>query len=200
LESPGAKIRDPKQRGEWAELRFMARAMEHGYKMTKPLGGNTPYDVVVDLNGRFMSVQVKSTMALERGTHQVKRGDCYEVSVNHGKRRYGPFEFQYLAAYIIPRDLWYIIPFALVIGKKAFHLRPDDPPDNGYERFREAWHLLREVPPAIKPWNPPVKHERYRVKGKVDGVGEGLVEKREGQGRRPKSSPQALKRESSLGG
>jgi hypothetical protein len=30
------KIRLPKERGEWAELRFMTKATEHGFKLTKP--------------------------------------------------------------------------------------------------------------------------------------------------------------------
>jgi hypothetical protein len=173
LESGGLKIRDHKQRGEWAELRFMAKAIEHGYRLTKPLGGGSPYDVVVDLGGRFMSVQVKSTMYLRR-RREHQRDGCFSVTVRHRSRRpYGPFDFQYLAAYVIPRDVWYIIPFALVVGRKVILLRPDDPPGNGYERFREAWHLLREVPPAIKPWNPPVKLERYRLKAGSVGVEKG---------------------------
>jgi len=171
LESGGLKIRDHKQRGEWAELRFMAKAMEHGYRLTRPWGGYLPYDVVVDLGGRFMSVQVKSTMAQRRGRSKAQRAGCYSVTMRHiGQRPYGLFDFQYLAAYVIPRDIWYIIPFAQVIGRNGVLLRPDDPPDNGYERYREAWHLLREVPPAIKPWNPPVKHERYRLKANSVGV------------------------------
>jgi hypothetical protein len=80
-------------------------------------------------------------------------------------RRYGPSDFQYLAACIIPRDLWYIILFALVIGRTTLLLRPDDPPDNEYERYREAWHLLREVPPPIDPEHPPAKMARYKVPG-----------------------------------
>jgi hypothetical protein len=165
------KIRDHKQRGEWAELRFMCRAMERGYKLTRPWGGYSQYDVVVDLGGRFMSVQVKSTTCVRRPRDKVERAGCFAVTVGrHRRQAYGPFDFQYLAAYVIPRDLWYIIPFALVSGRKTVLLRPDDPPDTGYERYREAWHLLREVPPAIKPWNPPVKHERYRLKSGSVGV------------------------------
>ena len=142
----------------------MAKAMEHGYKLTKPLGGFSPYDLVVDLGGRFMSVQVKSTM-YERRRVDGQRDGCFAISLRaHGRPKYGRFDFQYLAAYVIPRDVWYIIPFAMVSGRQGIQLRPDDPPDNGYERFREAWNVLREVPPAIKPWEPPVKHERYRVK------------------------------------
>ena len=117
----------------------------------------------MDLGGQFISVQVKSTLAM-RGSRKVHPADCYSVTMRCGGGRYRLFDFHYVAAYIIPRDLWYIIPFALVIGRSTLLLRPDHPPDNGYERFREAWHLLREAPPTIDP-GLPVKHQRYRVRG-----------------------------------
>jgi len=56
-------IKDHKQRGEWAELRFMARAAEHGLSVSKPWGDSQRYDVTVEHNGRFLRVQVKSTVA-----------------------------------------------------------------------------------------------------------------------------------------
>lgn len=161
------KIRDSGRRGEWAELRFMAKAMEHGYRLTKPWGMHSPYDLVIDLGGRFMSVQVKSTTyQRRRGDHQ--RDGRFAVSLSaYGRPKYGIRDFQYLAVYVIPRDVWYIIPFELVRGRQGILLRPDDPPGHGYERFREAWHLLREVPPPVKPWLPPVKHERYNLPGLI---------------------------------
>jgi hypothetical protein len=163
------KIRDHKDRGEWAELRFMCRAAELGFKITRQWGGSSPYDFVVDLGGgRFVSVQVKSTTCLLKRKYKVQRDGCYGVTVRHQSRRpYGLTDFQYLAAYVIPKDIWYIIPFALVIGRKTVLLRPDDPPDNGFERYRETWHLLREVAEAIDPKNLPSRPARYNVPGLI---------------------------------
>ena len=36
-------IKHAKQRGEWAEMRFMARAAEHGLQVSKPWGESTSY-------------------------------------------------------------------------------------------------------------------------------------------------------------
>jgi hypothetical protein len=36
--TPGSQIRNSKLRGEWAELRFMTRAAEHGLMISKPWG------------------------------------------------------------------------------------------------------------------------------------------------------------------
>src|SRR5579859_7785776 len=62
VKTSGMDIRNHKKRGQWAELRFMAKATEFGYQLAKPVGDSTQYDVVVDLGGRFISVQVKSTL------------------------------------------------------------------------------------------------------------------------------------------
>ena len=56
-------IEHKKQRGEWAESVFMARANEHGLPVSKPWGELSSYDFVVGKTGRFASVQVKSTLS-----------------------------------------------------------------------------------------------------------------------------------------
>ena len=65
----GIDIKHPKQRGEWAELIFMARAAEHGLCITKPWGEMAHYDFAIEHKGHFLRVQVKSTIFLRRGTY-----------------------------------------------------------------------------------------------------------------------------------
>ncbi len=50
-----------KERGEWVELQFMARAVRLGFKVSKPWGDSSPYDVGVESGSRILRVQVKST-------------------------------------------------------------------------------------------------------------------------------------------
>jgi len=54
-------FRNFKQRGEWVELRFMAEALRHGYKVLKPWGDSQPFDVALNFGPRIVRVQVKST-------------------------------------------------------------------------------------------------------------------------------------------
>ncbi len=61
MKTSGMDIHNHKKRGHWAELRFMAKAAELGFQLSTPLGETAQYDVVIDLGGRFISVQVKST-------------------------------------------------------------------------------------------------------------------------------------------
>jgi hypothetical protein len=53
-------------------------------------------------------------------------------------------EIDFLAAWIIPEDTWYIIPLA-AIGSVTSLLfrRKRDPKPGLYDAYREAWHLLR---------------------------------------------------------
>ncbi len=49
-----------------------------------------------------------------------------------------------MAVYVIPKDVWYIIPASVVIhGKRtAIPLHPSNPTGK-YEAYKEAWDLLR---------------------------------------------------------
>jgi hypothetical protein len=64
----GSEGKTCKQRGEWAELCFMAGAADRGFNVSKPHGDSASYDVGVEDNGRFMRVQVKSTTFRRKGS------------------------------------------------------------------------------------------------------------------------------------
>ena len=133
MEKNGAGIKHPKLRGEWAELRFMARAAEQGFQVSKPWGETARYDFVVEAAGRFVRVQVKSTMFLDRGG--------YSCSVRGCNGPYVGDVFDFLAVYLIPEDLWYIVPAELVRGQGSIAVYPQLKKSK-YGAYREAWDLL----------------------------------------------------------
>ncbi|HXM22119.1 MAG TPA: group I intron-associated PD-(D/E)XK endonuclease [Terriglobales bacterium] len=146
MKTSGMDIRSPKKRGHWAELRFMAKATELGFQLAKPLGDTAQYDVVIDLGGRFISVQVKSTFFQ---ASNLKPGN-FVASLFHANgpnRRYEPSDFDYLAVYCIPKDIWYVIPSEVAARKHAIRTCPGDKL-NQWEHYREAWHLLYDRAPA----------------------------------------------------
>ena len=129
------KITDKKRRGEWAEMIFMARAAERGIAISKPWGESRSYDFVVGRPGRFVAVQVKSTIfALEQG---------WICKLRSGNKPYPRGSFDFLAAYIVFEDAWYIIPEDEVQGMENITLHTGSSWAN-YEKYREAWHLLGE--------------------------------------------------------
>jgi len=134
MKNNGMKIKHPKLRGEWAEMCFMMRAAEHGLSATRPWGEMSRYDFAVEYKGHFSRVQVKSTMFLDRGG--------YSCSVRGWRGPYEGDPFDFLAVYVIPEDVWYIIPAAKFKMQGSIALYPHLKKSK-YGKYREAWHLLR---------------------------------------------------------
>lgn len=125
----------PKERGEWVEMRFMARAAEHGLHITKPWGDSRPYDFAVEYQGRFLRVQVKSTSR--------KRGNYYVCTARSGNKPYRHDEIDFIAMYVIPEDVWYIIPIHVIPRSSTALILSPSKMNSKYAAYKEAWHLLR---------------------------------------------------------
>jgi hypothetical protein len=140
----GMEIKHPKRRGEWAEMRFMVSAAENGLCVTKPWGDCSAYDFAVEHNGHFLRVQVKSTDHRKHGGYS-----CTVRTGTRGKVYVGD-PFDWLAAFVIPENLWYIIPANLVVGRMCILLYPERP-DSRYTQYLEAWSLLKHEVPVTAP-------------------------------------------------
>ena len=132
-------IEDKKKRGEWAESVFIARASENGLPVSKPFGDSRSFDCVVGHPGKFVAVQVKCTVAA------LPKAKGYMCSVATNNKRYQAGAFDFMAAYVIPEDAWYIIPAKLTLGLRYISLCTTNGGEEKYEEYREAWHLLREA-------------------------------------------------------
>jgi hypothetical protein len=136
--SRDVQIAHCKERGEWAELCFMERAARHGLRVSKPHGDSAPYDVVVEWDGRFRRVQVKSTIYR-------RRGESYSLNVmGPGRKAYRRGVVDFVAVYLIPIDRWYIIPYEALGEKKcSVHFKPGGIRQK-YEEYREGWERLKD--------------------------------------------------------
>ena len=131
------------ERGAWVEMMFMAAAAFQGYRVLKPWGEGLPYDVGVEAEGRLLRVQVKST------SHRAGAGYLCEFTHSRGGRiqRYNAEELDVCVGYVIPEEVWYIIPAHRVTGRggrSAITLCQFEGVRNKprYEEYREAWALL----------------------------------------------------------
>lgn len=134
MHKSGMSIRHAKQRGEWAELRFITRAIELGFRVTKPWGDSSPYDVATEHRGRFLRIQVKCTI--------FHRGNSYKCHLDSNGVPYSPRDIDIIAALIIPTDTWYILPIRATHAQSDILLTPNSR-DTKYEKYKEAWHLLK---------------------------------------------------------
>ena len=133
----------PKRRGEIAELAFMQKAVSLGFGVAKPYGDNERYDLVVDSGQRLWRVQVKSTTYTKYGSYRV-------AAIHHENGHtvpYQPSEVDFLAAHVIPEDIWFILPIRAIGARTLLTLStsasvPRRP--RLWDAYREAWHLLHE--------------------------------------------------------
>jgi hypothetical protein len=131
-------VKGCKERGEWAELCFMARAAGMGMSVSKPHGDSRRYDVLVEAGGRISRVQVKSTIYR-------RRGSGYSLNVmGPGRKRYAEGSVDFFAVYLIPEEEWYIIPSEAVGKKLSLHFTSGSKRAR-WERYREAWEGLQVV-------------------------------------------------------
>lgn len=136
----------PKLLGERAECAFLNEAIQRGFTVSKPFGDSAPYDFIVQANpfarrNRLWKVQVKSS------AYANNRGGFFLRTVHlHGSvsRGFLPHEADFFAAYIVPLNVWYIIPVRVVEGRKHLRLFPGGRKRcKGWECYREAWAALR---------------------------------------------------------
>ena len=153
--------------GEKAECAFVYQAMEHGLIVSKPYGDSAAYDFVVERReahrrgrreeparagrakttatretnpggrrGKLWKIQVKSAT---RFTHGV-----YEITTRHRPGLYLPGEIDFFAGWVVPLDVWYIIPARVAIARSTACLSPHLPNSHRrYEKYKEAWELLK---------------------------------------------------------
>jgi hypothetical protein len=131
-----------KRKGVIAELIFVVKAASMGFAVSKPYGDSEPYDVVVEANGRLLRIQVKSVFTTSRWG--------YSVSVARKRQQkhaqYSAQEIDFLAAYVVAHDAWYIIPVAEIASVTHIRLYPDGAKRQDgalFEKYRDAWDLLR---------------------------------------------------------
>ena len=136
------RIKNCKKRGEWAELVFAMRALQLGLFLACPWGESSGYDFTVDQGTRIVRVQVKSTIFPE--------GNGYSCSLKDSKGVYKKNSFDFVSAYVIPLDIWYIIPEKRIRGQWSVGLHPELKVSK-YGQYEEAWHLLSgAAPPAAE--------------------------------------------------
>jgi hypothetical protein len=133
-QNSGKYIKNCKKRGEWAELVFAARAMRMGMHLARPWGESSGYDFAVDQGERIVRVQVKSTIFKEGA-------EGYSCTLKDSKGPYKKNSFDFVAAYVIPEDVWFILPEKKMRGMWSVGLYPKLE-GSKYYAYKEAWHLL----------------------------------------------------------
>ena len=122
-----------KRRGEIAELAFLLKAVGLGFGVVKPWGDSDRFDFILTCRHLLWRVQVKS--AWTGPPYQIKGAGFANVP-------YTVDEIDFVAGYIVPEDLWYILPMSALRLRKIVNIYPDLRP-SAFNDYREAWDLFR---------------------------------------------------------
>lgn len=140
LAEPGAQGRissrlSLKRRGEVAEAAFLLKAGSMGFSVAKPWGDSDPYDFILQSGSRCWRVQVKSAYAKNEG------GYCTSLFGGTRRRGYTCEDIDFLIAYAVPEDAWYVVPVEVFKQVKQIRFYCGSKTSR-YEKYREAWCLM----------------------------------------------------------
>jgi hypothetical protein len=126
-----------KRRGEAAEAAFLARATHLGFSVCIPWGDSNRYDSVVELDRGFLRVQVKSATRYAETRYRVK-------TTGANGKVYTSKEVDLFVGYVVPENIWYIIPIQAIGHRKNIRFYPTTRRQSRamFEKYREAWCLL----------------------------------------------------------
>jgi hypothetical protein len=120
---------------------FVHKAISLGFVVAKPYGHIHRYDFIVEGGQDLWRVQVKTSIFQRKGSYQL----CVRRSTHSRRLSYTESELDFVVAYVIPENAWYVLPVRKVLERKSLILRPKGiPREDPYAHYREAWHLLRE--------------------------------------------------------
>ena len=137
---------DTKLRGDIAEQAATLYALKQGWGVLKPVGDRLPYDLVFDVAGQLVKIQVKSAWFDEPSGNYVV--DNRRTKTNRRimlRAAYQLVDFDFALVYLENLDVFYVFPIDVFIGYGSeIHLveaekRQRKPRSTAY---RSAWHLI----------------------------------------------------------
>ncbi len=135
-----------KLKGDIAEQAAILCALKQGWGVLKPVGDRLPYDLVFDIGGTFVKVQVKCAWF-----DAVRRNYVVDNRRTKTNRRvmvrdaYRPSDFDFALAYVPDMDLFYVFPVEVFIGYGSeVHLVEADKRQRKPRsaEYRDAWELI----------------------------------------------------------
>jgi hypothetical protein len=137
---------DTKLRADIAESAVITELLGRGCKVLKPVGDRLPYDLVVDFNGRFVRLQVKTAWYNELKSMYIVDNRRTRTNRRFMKRMaYSDRDFDFAILYLHERRIFYVMPVDIFISYGSSIAIVEDkkrqrPPRSS--EFRERWDLL----------------------------------------------------------
>jgi hypothetical protein len=143
---PRGQLLDTKQKGDIAEQAAILQALKFGCGVLKPVGDRLPYDLVFDVDGTLIKIQVKyAWFDGVRGNYVVDNRRTKTNRRQMLRSAYSEQDFDFAIAYIADRELFYIFPVAVFISfASEIHLVETDRRQRKPRSaaYRDAWQLI----------------------------------------------------------
>jgi hypothetical protein len=141
--------------GDIAEHVAVLHALKRGWGVLRPVGDRLPYDLVFDVGGRLMKIQVKSAwFDSPSGNYVVDNRRTRTNRRRMVREPYGPCDFDFALAYIAELDVFYIFPVEVFIAYGSeIHLVDADKRQRRLQsaQYRDRWDLIESFRPRAKP-------------------------------------------------
>ncbi|MFK7933548.1 MAG: group I intron-associated PD-(D/E)XK endonuclease [Saprospiraceae bacterium] len=137
---------DTKLKGDIAECAVTLYALQQGWGVLHPFGDRLPYDLVLDIDGVLIKVQVKSAWFDSNKENYVV--DNRRTKTNRRimvRSNYNPADFDFAVLYIEDLNVFYVMPSEIFISYGSeIHLVETDKRQRKPRsaEYRNAWKLI----------------------------------------------------------
>jgi hypothetical protein len=132
--------KNTKVTGERSEAAFLHKAANLEFGIAKPWGDSRRYDFILDNGDCLHRVQVKCTESIRARAYETRA----TYSQGSGRAVYTKKDIDFIAAHVVPLDIWYIIPVEVCTPAPMLRFYPHRKAKKmRLEQYREAWHLLQ---------------------------------------------------------
>ena len=106
-----------KHKGDIAEQAAILKLLENGWGVSKPIGDRLPYDLIADVNGKLVRIQVKCAWF-----NAFDQNYCIDVRRTKTNRRvmlrslYSDQDFDFALVYLPEKHIFYVFPVSIFIG------------------------------------------------------------------------------------
>ena len=135
-----------KLKGDIAEQAAVFQALKRGWGVLTPVGDRLPYDLVFDVEGTFVKLQVKCAwFDKSRQNYAVDNRRTKTNRRSMIRDVYEPADFDFALVYILELDLFYVFPVNVFIsyGSEIHMVEADKRQRKPRSAdYRDAWELI----------------------------------------------------------
>ena len=116
------RVLTTQQKGITTEMYVAAYLLSLGYNVSQPFCQDSKYDLILDINGKMLRLQVKTARETEHNYITFNCRSTTKNSVTHTSRKYSSDEIDYFATYW--NNKVYLVPVNECSSEKRLHLNP----------------------------------------------------------------------------